>query len=137
MLPAAQIANLPTGRVLLIRRGIAPVIGRVQMAWRRRDVRHHAFTIAHPAAAARLARTRAASTVPVRTARRVLARVRPSAAPRGVPIDLDPPTVEVPVPVGAPHTRGHGHGAGHPTSNGHDNSDAERAGVPFGNRWWN
>ena len=137
VLPAAQIANLPTGRVLLIRRGIAPVIGRVQMAWRRRDVRHHAFTIAHPAAAARLARTRAASTVPVRTAHRVLARVRPSAAPRGVPIDLDPPTVEVPVPVGAPHTRGHGHGADHPTSNGHDDSDAERAGVPFGNRWWN
>jgi len=48
VLPAAQIANLPTGRVLLIRRGIAPVIGRVQMAWRRRDVRAHAFQVAHP-----------------------------------------------------------------------------------------
>jgi len=39
VLPAAQIANLPTGRVLVIRRGIGPVIGRAQMAWRRRDLR--------------------------------------------------------------------------------------------------
>ena len=37
----AQIANLPAGKVLLIRRGLAPVVGRVQPAWRRRDVRTH------------------------------------------------------------------------------------------------
>lgn len=37
----AQLANLPFGRVLLIRRGMAPVIGRVRMAWKRRDVRAH------------------------------------------------------------------------------------------------
>jgi type IV secretion system protein VirD4 len=42
VLAPAQIANLPAGRVMVIRRGIPPVIGRVQMAWRRRDVRSHA-----------------------------------------------------------------------------------------------
>jgi len=31
VLPAAQLANLPAGRVMLIRRNLAPVIGRVQM----------------------------------------------------------------------------------------------------------
>jgi type IV secretion system protein VirD4 len=41
VLAPAQIANLPAGRALVIRRGIPPVIGRVQMAWRRRDVRAH------------------------------------------------------------------------------------------------
>ncbi|WP_433504822.1 type IV secretory system conjugative DNA transfer family protein [Pseudonocardia halophobica] len=40
----AQLANLPFGRVLLIRRGMAPVIGRVRMAWKRRDVRTHTRT---------------------------------------------------------------------------------------------
>jgi hypothetical protein len=39
VLPPAQIANLPPGTVLLIRRGLGPVIGRAEMAWRRRDVR--------------------------------------------------------------------------------------------------
>ena len=41
VLAPAQIANLPAGRVVLIRRGIAPVIGRARMAWKRRDVRDH------------------------------------------------------------------------------------------------
>ncbi|MHA6620323.1 type IV secretory system conjugative DNA transfer family protein [Pseudonocardia sp. DLS-67] len=54
VLPPAQIANLPAGRVLLIRRGLQPVIGRARMAWRRWDVRAHAFAIEHPVAAARL-----------------------------------------------------------------------------------
>jgi TraM recognition site of TraD and TraG len=44
VLAPAQIANLPTGKVLLIRRGLAPVIGRVRPAWRRRDVRHQQRT---------------------------------------------------------------------------------------------
>jgi type IV secretory pathway TraG/TraD family ATPase VirD4 len=35
----AQIAQLPRGRVLLIRRDLRPVIGKVQMAWQRHDVR--------------------------------------------------------------------------------------------------
>lgn len=41
VLQPSQIANLPAGRVLLIRRGIPPVLGRAQMAWQRRDVRDH------------------------------------------------------------------------------------------------
>ncbi|MFC5946842.1 type IV secretory system conjugative DNA transfer family protein, partial [Pseudonocardia lutea] len=40
----AQLANLPFGRVLLIRRGMPPVLGRVRMAWKRRDVRTHTRT---------------------------------------------------------------------------------------------
>lgn len=39
VLAPAQLANLPTGRVVVFRRGLAPVVGRVWMAWRRRDVR--------------------------------------------------------------------------------------------------
>jgi type IV secretory pathway TraG/TraD family ATPase VirD4 len=35
----AQIAQLPRGRVLLISRDMAPVIGKVEMAWQRHDVR--------------------------------------------------------------------------------------------------
>ena len=41
VLAPAQIANLPTGKVLLIRRGLAPLVGKVSPAWRRRDVRRH------------------------------------------------------------------------------------------------
>ncbi|MGH3659967.1 MAG: hypothetical protein ACRDUA_25280, partial [Micromonosporaceae bacterium] len=39
VLAPAQLANLPTGRVVVFRRGLPPVVGRVRMAWRRRDVR--------------------------------------------------------------------------------------------------
>jgi type IV secretion system protein VirD4 len=39
VLAPAQIANLPAGKVLVIRRGIPPVIGRAEMAWRRQDLR--------------------------------------------------------------------------------------------------
>ncbi len=39
VLAAAQLANLPTGRVVVFRRGMPPVVGRVRMAWRRHDVR--------------------------------------------------------------------------------------------------
>jgi type IV secretory pathway TraG/TraD family ATPase VirD4 len=39
VLSAAQIAQLPARRVLVIRRGMPPAIGRVQMAWTRPDVR--------------------------------------------------------------------------------------------------
>jgi type IV secretion system protein VirD4 len=39
VLGQAQIAQLPAGRVVIIRRGMPASIGRVQMAWRRRDVR--------------------------------------------------------------------------------------------------
>jgi type IV secretion system protein VirD4 len=39
VLSASQLANLPTGRVVVFRRGMPPAVGRVEMAWRRRDVR--------------------------------------------------------------------------------------------------
>jgi hypothetical protein len=39
VLAPAQIANLPAGKVVVYRRGIAPVIGRARMAWTRPDVR--------------------------------------------------------------------------------------------------
>ena len=62
VLAPAQIANLPAGKVVVIRRGIAPVIGRARMAWRRRDVRGHQRdlrrTDARSARAARLAEVR-------------------------------------------------------------------------------
>jgi type IV secretory pathway TraG/TraD family ATPase VirD4 len=41
VLAPAQIANLPAGKVVVYRRGIAPVIGRARMAWTRPDVRAH------------------------------------------------------------------------------------------------
>jgi type IV secretory pathway TraG/TraD family ATPase VirD4 len=56
VLSPAQVANLPAGRVLVIRRGIAPVIGRAQMLWQRPDVRRAAFVGEHPELAARLER---------------------------------------------------------------------------------
>jgi type IV secretory pathway TraG/TraD family ATPase VirD4 len=39
VLSPGQLAQLPTGRVVIIRRGMAPAVGRVRMAWNRRDVR--------------------------------------------------------------------------------------------------
>jgi hypothetical protein len=39
VLSAAQLAQLPAGRVVVIRRGMPPAIGTVRMAWQRRDVR--------------------------------------------------------------------------------------------------
>jgi len=56
VLAPAQIANLPTGTVMVIRRGIPPVVGRVQMAWRRRDVRAVVFARRHPVWAQRFTR---------------------------------------------------------------------------------
>jgi type IV secretion system protein VirD4 len=39
VLSPAQIAQLPAGRAIVVKRGMPPAIGRVEMAWRRRDVR--------------------------------------------------------------------------------------------------
>jgi type IV secretion system protein VirD4 len=39
VLSAGQIAQLPFRRVVIIRRGMAPAVGRVQMVWKRRDVK--------------------------------------------------------------------------------------------------
>ena len=39
VLSPAQIAQLPARHVLVVRRGMPPAVGRVQLAWKRRDVR--------------------------------------------------------------------------------------------------
>src|SRR5690606_18772599 len=39
VLSPAQLANLPAGHVMIIRRGVPVSIGRVQMAWERWSVR--------------------------------------------------------------------------------------------------
>jgi hypothetical protein len=39
VLSPAQIANLPAGHVMVIRRGMPASVGRVQMAWKRRDIK--------------------------------------------------------------------------------------------------
>ncbi|MFN2495756.1 MAG: type IV secretory system conjugative DNA transfer family protein [Pseudonocardiaceae bacterium] len=39
VLSPAQIAQLPARHVVIIRRGMAPAVGKAQMAWKRRDVR--------------------------------------------------------------------------------------------------
>ena len=174
VLAHAQIANLPAGKVLLIRKGIPPVIGRARMAWRRSDVRWHAYSVAHPGRAARLlgwAATARAwwgwATQPVRTAatatrrgltafrrwvgeqlraalsatgaglargwRRVLRR--PDPAVRVVPVDLDPPTVEL-VAAGARSEHGQGgeHDAG-PSPQGPGPNGTGGAGR-IGDGWW-
>jgi type IV secretion system protein VirD4 len=46
VLSPAQLANLPAGRVVVFRRGMPVVIGRVRMAWKRRDVRAEARRLA-------------------------------------------------------------------------------------------
>jgi type IV secretory pathway TraG/TraD family ATPase VirD4 len=56
VLAPAQIANLPAGKVLVIRRGIPPVVGRVELAWRRRDVRWSRFAHRRRQTAGRIVR---------------------------------------------------------------------------------
>jgi type IV secretion system protein VirD4 len=55
VLSPAQIANLPAGKVLVIRRGISPVVGRAQMVWKRPDLRWTAFSRRRPGLARRIA----------------------------------------------------------------------------------
>jgi hypothetical protein len=62
VLQPAQLANLPAGRVVVIRRGLPPVIGRAPMAWHRADVRALAFRGRHPVLVARLSGWAAAVT---------------------------------------------------------------------------
>ncbi|MCF7553959.1 type IV secretion system protein VirD4, partial [Pseudonocardia sp. WMMC193] len=57
VLSPAQIANLPAGKVLVIRRGMPPVVGWAQMAWRRRDVRWTRLSRRRPQLAGRVVRT--------------------------------------------------------------------------------
>ena len=67
VLSPAQLAQLPAGRVVVIRRGMPPAIGTVAMAWQRRDVRH---------AARRLRRMERAAERAVARARRSVVRAR-------------------------------------------------------------
>jgi hypothetical protein len=80
VLQPAQLANLPAGRVVVIRRGLPPVIGRAPMAWRRRDVRALAFGGRHPMLVARLSGWAAAVTA---WCARVTGPVRAGAAGAG------------------------------------------------------
>lgn len=172
----AQIANLPECRVLVFRRGINPVLGRARMAWRRRDVRAHAFAQEHPELAARLARwaviarcrwlwltrpirdavasARRWTTATTRRSRagakrwtragwrrlvgagaRVFAAMRP--APRGIPVDLDPPTVEnLQLVTTARPTNGRPNSNGDTGPAGAQAEDIDTDGR-FGQAWWN
>lgn len=61
VLSPAQIANLPAERVVAFRRGLPPVVGRVEMAYRRADVRAYFFPNARDVRArARMTAIRAA-----------------------------------------------------------------------------
>ena len=51
VLTAAQIAQLPAGRVMIVSRGIPVTLATVEMAWRRRDVRQAARRLAAAQAA--------------------------------------------------------------------------------------
>jgi type IV secretion system protein VirD4 len=57
VLSAAQIAQLPARHVVIIRRGMPPAVGTVQMAWRRRDVHAAARALRRAQRAARWAAT--------------------------------------------------------------------------------
>jgi len=66
VLTPAQISQLRFGRVLILRRGMAPAIGRTRMAWTRRDVRTYRAVLrwsARATATAAAARRFAAWTV--------------------------------------------------------------------------
>jgi type IV secretory pathway TraG/TraD family ATPase VirD4 len=59
VLSPSQLAQLPAGRVVVIRRGMPPAVGTVTMAWQRRDVRAAARQLQHTERAAEHAVTRA------------------------------------------------------------------------------
>lgn len=69
VLSPGQIAQLPARRVLIVRRGMAPAIGRVRMAWRRHDVKAVARGAAIEAALARWGRRLSATRTALRIAR--------------------------------------------------------------------
>lgn len=61
VLSPAQIANLPAKHVVIIRRGMPPAVGRVRMAWQRRDVRSMRRAVRRLQAAERWQRRRASA----------------------------------------------------------------------------
>lgn len=107
VLSPAQIANLPAGRVLVIRREIPPVIGRAQMLWQRPEHRWATFTADHPQLAehverwatwwrglptrvGRLRRRRRSSTRPIRGVLTTRPDERTAQRPRLVVVDALP-----------------------------------------------
>ncbi|WP_337826253.1 type IV secretory system conjugative DNA transfer family protein [Pseudonocardia sp. UM4_GMWB1] len=87
VLAPAQLANLPAGRVVMFRRGMAPAIGRPAMAWRRRDVR----------AQARAARAvRPVEPGPVTVGEAATRAARDAAAAAATPVVLPVPSPAVP-----------------------------------------
>lgn len=88
VLAPAQLANLPTGRVVVFRRGMPPVVGRARMAWQRRDVRAH-FRRPGPL-------TRLHTHVELAAARRRARRSRVATAARAVTTPTSP---ETPMPT--------------------------------------
>jgi hypothetical protein len=121
VLAPAQIANLPVGKVVVYRRGIAPVIGRSRMAWTRSDVRAQRQQGQQPAAGwrGRWQRTRAWADVGVAALRRRVTRPRRTTpaerrpgASAGAPLVIDVDPVVDPV-IGAAHQpEAHGGAAG-------------------------
>ena len=91
MLAPAQLANLPAGKVVVFRRGMPPVVGRAEQAWRRRDIR----ALTGPESRWRRARGRALAALG-NTARAARGG-RPRRAARPMP-DLDLPTVDLTPP---------------------------------------
>ena len=86
VLAPAQLSNLPAGKVVVFRRGMPPVVGRAEQAWRRRDIRD----LTSPESAWRRARGRTLAVVG-NAVGTVFRRRRP-ARPM---VDLDPPTVDL------------------------------------------
>lgn len=94
VLAPAQLANLPAGRVVVFRRGMAPVVGRVRMAWTRRDVRAQAKLTQRDTRAVVAAAEQAARTAPP----------PPTPAPAGRPAPTQPGDVRPAAGVQPPAT---------------------------------
>lgn len=70
VLPPSTLANMPTGRVVVFRRGMLPAIGQVEMIWQRKDLRKAALPVeeATPVETSTPPWRRSTSTAPVETA---------------------------------------------------------------------
>ncbi len=113
VLSPAQIANLPTRRVLVICRGMPPAVGRVQMAWKRRDVKAHlAHTRRNTQATAAAAVAAGRPTDPTTTPPPVAAPARWVIEPTG---DTHPPVGDTPQPALNGRAGGTPEGAGDDT----------------------
>ncbi len=104
VITAAQLANLPKGRVVVLHSGMAPVLGWARMAWKRRDVKTQARltrrqATAVVAAAEQVTRTDHAAGRLTRVLRRITswrqAQPTPSAsAPGDSPVPAQPWVVD-------------------------------------------